>query len=87
MSVTLFAYVPNSFHFFLLLVQRFPQVNFLTSLDHSNQGSKNFMHVRLWNSKTGYGRFECCEGDKRQLMDKAIDKIGDKIVALYPQYW
>lgn len=45
------------------------------------------MHIRLWNSKTGYGRYECCEGDKRQLMDKAIDKLGDRIVGLYPQYW
>ncbi|KAF1917552.1 hypothetical protein BDU57DRAFT_513863 [Ampelomyces quisqualis] len=45
----------------------------------SSNGEPNFMHVRLWNSKTWYGDWDCCEGDKRQKMDVVLDYLGNDI--------
>lgn len=38
------------------------------------------MHITLSNSKTGYGNWDCCEGDKREIIDRAAVFIGPKIV-------
>ncbi|KAH3911089.1 hypothetical protein HBH56_140430 [Parastagonospora nodorum] len=38
-----------------------------------------YFHIKLWNGETGYGQWDCCEGDKLQLVDKAVDGLGSKI--------
>ncbi|KAH7076313.1 hypothetical protein FB567DRAFT_596919 [Paraphoma chrysanthemicola] len=48
---------------------------------------RNYMHISIINTATGYGRWDCCEGNKRELVDKAIDKLGPEIINEFPQYW
>jgi hypothetical protein len=60
------------------------RVNLPTEL---GSGKKSYLHIDLWNSKTGYGSYDCCQADMRPLMDKAIDGLGDQVVHEFTQWW
>ncbi|KAH3995324.1 hypothetical protein HBH98_145100 [Parastagonospora nodorum] len=59
------------------------RVNFPNS---PGSNRRNYMHITLSNGKTGYGNWDCCEGDTRQIMDRAADFIGPKIVDQFSQW-
>lgn len=44
------------------------------------------MTIMLSNPKTGYGDWDCCEGDKLELVDGKTDGLKDEIMQAYPQY-
>jgi hypothetical protein len=33
----------------------------------------------LYNYWTGYGNYDCCQGNKRERIDKVLDKLGPSI--------
>ncbi|KAF2028164.1 hypothetical protein EK21DRAFT_70255 [Setomelanomma holmii] len=48
---------------------------------------RNYMHIILYNYWSGYGSWDCCYADTRQLVDRAIDPLGGKIIREFPQFW
>jgi hypothetical protein len=40
---------------------------------------KQYFHIKLWNKKTGYGKWDCCKGGLLQRVDKAVDGLGYEI--------
>ncbi|KAH7406280.1 hypothetical protein DE146DRAFT_787415 [Phaeosphaeria sp. MPI-PUGE-AT-0046c] len=45
----------------------------------------NFIHIMISNGKTGYGYWDCCEGNERQLVDRAVDGLSDGFSKAFQQ--
>ncbi|KAF1921582.1 hypothetical protein BDU57DRAFT_489495 [Ampelomyces quisqualis] len=43
------------------------------------RGKRNYMHIKLWNFETRHGSWDCCSGDNRARVDRAIDGLGGEI--------
>ncbi|KAH4117311.1 hypothetical protein HBH98_145240 [Parastagonospora nodorum] len=46
---------------------------------NSDGGGTNYLHFMLYNYWTDYGNYYCCQGNKRERIDKVLDKLGPSI--------
>jgi hypothetical protein len=41
------------------------------------------MHIKLGGTYDGYGSYDCCNDNKRALVDKAVDGLGGQISQVF----